>query len=96
MADIGVFSPGPSGKIRGVAALLAIILGTLGIHYFYIGKIKAGVVVLIISVVGGIFLPVIPGIIGVITIIQGILMFVKSSADFEKTYVTTSNEFPIF
>lgn len=33
-----VFSPGPSGKSRGVAALLAIFLGSLGIQYFYLGK----------------------------------------------------------
>lgn len=33
-----VFSPGPSGKSRGVAALLAIFLGSLGIQYFYRGK----------------------------------------------------------
>ena len=38
-----VFSNGPSGKSRGVAGLLAILLGALGVHYFYLGKTGAGV-----------------------------------------------------
>ena len=31
-----VFTAGPSGKSRGVAALLAIFIGSLGIQYFYL------------------------------------------------------------
>lgn len=96
MADYGVFTPGPSGKIRGVAAILAILLGSLGIHYFYLRKIEAGIVFLVVSVVGGIFSHIVPTVVGIITLIQGILMFVKSGADFEKTYVTTSSKFPLF
>ncbi len=35
-----VFSPGPSGKSRGVAALLAIFLGSLGIQFSISVKIQ--------------------------------------------------------
>ena len=44
-----VFSAGPSGRSRGVAALLAIFLGSLGIQYFYLGKSTAGIISLIVS-----------------------------------------------
>ncbi len=42
-----VFSNGPSGKSRGVAGLLALFLGGLGLHYFYMNKTNAGVVFLL-------------------------------------------------
>ena len=38
-----VFNNGPSGKSRGIAGLLAILMGWCGLHYFYIGKTSAGV-----------------------------------------------------
>ena len=31
------FASSPNGKMRGVAALLAIFLGSIGIQYFYLG-----------------------------------------------------------
>lgn len=37
-----VFASGRTGKSRGVAGLLAILLGTIGIHYFYCGKTRQG------------------------------------------------------
>ena len=36
-----VFSNGPSGKSRGVAAILALFFGAIGLHYFYMGKTNA-------------------------------------------------------
>ncbi|HRF67681.1 MAG TPA: TM2 domain-containing protein [Muribaculum sp.] len=84
-----VFTAGPSGKSRGVAALLAIFIGSLGIQYFYLGKNTAGIIAIIVSLVTC-------GLFGIIWLIQGILMFTMSQADFERKYVYSTSSFPLF
>lgn len=84
-----VFTAGPSGKSRGVAALLAIFIGTLGIQYFYLGKTTAGIIAIIVSLVTC-------GLFGIIWLIQGILIFTMSQADFERKYVYSTSTFPLF
>ena len=70
-----VFSNGPSGRSRGIAGLLAILVGAIGVHYFYIGKTNAGVIFLLATLITC-------GALGVVTqiiaIIQGILFFTSS------------------
>ena len=46
---------GYAQKSRLAAGLLAILLGTLGIHNFYLGFTTRGVIQLLVSVIGGIF-----------------------------------------
>ncbi|MBM6618917.1 TM2 domain-containing protein [Bacillus suaedaesalsae] len=65
-------------KSRIVAGILGILLGSLGIHKFYLGKIGMGILYLIFSWTG------IPGIIG---LIEGILYLVKSDEEFQAKYV---------
>ena len=84
-----VFTAGPSGKSRGVTALLAIFIGSLGIQYFYLGKNTAGIIAIIVSLVTC-------GLFGIIWLIQGILMFTMSQADFERKYVYSTSSFPLF
>ena len=84
-----VFTAGPSGRSRGVAALLAIFIGSLGIQYFYLGKNTAGIIAIIVSLVTC-------GLFGIIWLIQGILMFTMSQADFERKYVYSTSSFPLF
>ena len=89
----GIFDDGPSGKSRGVAALLAIFLGAWGVHYFYIGKTTPGVVFLLVSLFScGFF----AWIIAIIALIQGIKMLTMSEEAFEEKYVNTSSSFPVF
>lgn len=88
-----VFASSPvTGKSRGVAALLAILLGSLGIHYFYLGKQTAGIVFLVCTIVSC-------GILGAITeilaLISGIKMFCISNEQFDSDYVLTLSSFPI-
>ena len=87
--EVGVFDSGPSGKSRGVAGLLAILLGTLGIHYFYIGKTGGGFICLLLSFVTC-------GFWGILTLIQGILMMTMNQQDFEMKYVNNNKTFPLF
>ncbi len=84
-----VFNPGPSGKSRGVAALLAIFLGGLGIQYFYLGKNTAGIIAIVLTLVTC-------GIFELLFFIQGILMFTMSQPVFEEKYVYTTKTFPLF
>ncbi len=86
-----VFSIGESGKSRGVAALFAILLGSLGIHYFYMGKTTAGIICLILTVFSCGLAATILSIMG---IIQGILMLTMSEEDFENRYIYNTSTFP--
>ncbi|MFB9077878.1 TM2 domain-containing protein [Flavobacterium procerum] len=61
-----------------VAGILAILLGYLGIHKFYLGYTKEGVIQILLNVFFGIG--------GVIGIIEGIIYLTKSDEDFYNTY----------
>jgi TM2 domain-containing membrane protein YozV len=63
------FVQGPKSKV--VAALLAFFLGGLGIHKFYLGYNTAGIIILLISLVGGLFT------FGIASIVISILTFIE-------------------
>lgn len=72
--------PGVSGKSRSTAAILAILLGGLGIHKFYLGAWGWGLVYLIFCWT---YIPVILG------VIEGIRYLTLSDEDFlDKAFVT--------
>ncbi len=83
--------PGADKKI--VAGVLAIVVGGLGIHKFYLGYNTAGIIMLAVTVVlgaftcGGGY-----GLMGIIGIIEGIIYLTKSDEDFVATYVTKKKE----
>ena len=80
------FDMEPRNKI--IAAPLAIFLGTLGVHAFYIGNNTMGLLLLIGTLVGGWFtFGIIPAIIWFITIIQGIKYLTTSNDNFNRKYV---------
>ncbi len=78
-----------SGKSRGVAALLAIFLGYLGVQYFYLGKVGGGLLCILLSVVTC-------GLWEVVTLIQGIMMLCMDNASFVQKYVNNSATMPLF
>ena len=67
----------PSGKNRIGAALFAILLGGLGIHKFYLGRVGWGILYLVFC------WTFIPSLVG---LIEGIIYLVSSDADFAKKY----------
>jgi TM2 domain-containing membrane protein YozV len=73
-------TPGADKKI--VAGILGILLGVFGIHKFYLGYTKEGIIMLLI----GLF--TFGTISSVIGLIEGILYLTKSDEDFVATYVT--------
>ena len=64
-------------KNKIVAALLAILLGSLGIHEFYLGRTGKGILMLVF------FWTYIPGIIG---LVQGIIMLTSNDENFQLKY----------
>lgn len=72
----------PAGADKKVVAgILGILLGGLGIHKFYLGYTKEGIIQLVIGVVTC-------GIGGIIGLIEGIIYLTKSDEEFVATYVT--------
>lgn len=85
--------PGATSKDHVAAGLLAIFLGALGIHKFYLGYNTAGFIMLAITVLGSIpTFGLAAAVMGVIAIIEGILYLVKPQSEFETTYVFNKRE----
>ncbi len=69
-----------SPKSKVVAGVLAILLGGWGIHKFYLGYTKEGVIQLIASILTC-------GLAGLVALVEGILYLTKSDEEFQQTYV---------
>lgn len=63
-----------------VAGVLAILLGGLGIHKFYLGYTTTGIIQIVITIVTC-------GAGSLIGLIEGIIYLVKSDEEFDNTYV---------
>jgi TM2 domain-containing membrane protein YozV len=63
-----------------IAGLLGIFLGAFGVHKFYLGYTKEGIIQIVISVVTC-------GMGGILGLIEGILYLTKSDTEFVSTYV---------
>jgi TM2 domain-containing membrane protein YozV len=75
-------------KDRVVAGLLGILLGSLGIHKFYLGYQKEGLIMLLVAIFGScITFGVAAGVMAIIGLIEGIMYLTKSQQEFEQTYV---------
>jgi TM2 domain-containing membrane protein YozV len=92
----GDFKEGISSVTGGdnkkvVAGILAIILGSLGIHKFVLGYTKEGVILLLVTVLSCGFGSAITGLIG---LIEGIIYLTKTDEEFYNTY--QANQKPWF
>ena len=77
---------GPKSKI--VAGLLAIFLGQMGIHKFYLGYNLPGLILLLVALFGhlGLFIPNVIALI--VSVVEGVIYLTKSDEDFDATYVS--------
>jgi TM2 domain-containing membrane protein YozV len=64
-------------KSKVAAGLFGILLGSLGVHKFYLGKIGMGILYLLFCWTG------IPGLVG---LIEGILYLTKSDEEWDRQY----------
>lgn len=83
------FDGDAKGKSRGIAAILAILIGGLGVHYFYMGKIVGGFICILLTLCTC-------GIWELITFIQGIVLFCLSNYEFDRKYIYSNSKFPVF
>ncbi|WP_281231439.1 TM2 domain-containing protein [Flavobacterium gelatinilyticum] len=67
----------PENK-KVTAGILAILLGGFGVHKFYLGYSKEGIIQLILGLLCGVG--------AVIALIEGIIYLTKSDEDFYQTY----------
>jgi TM2 domain-containing membrane protein YozV len=81
---------GSSSKDKTTAGLLAILLGSLGIHKFYLGgkqQKTAGIIMLVSTIIGSCAFLMGPIVIGIIALIEGIMYLTKDDPEFQATYV---------
>lgn len=78
-----------SPKDKTACGILALLLGSIGIQYFYLGKVGGGFLTILLTLVTC-------GLWQVITFIQGILMLTMSKEEFDRKYVFTNKVLPIF
>lgn len=74
---------------RVTCGVLAILLGTLGIQYFVIGKTAGGLITILLSIVTC-------GAWGIVTLIQGILILCMTDSEFQRKYLESTNTLPLF
>ncbi|NLE68290.1 MAG: TM2 domain-containing protein [Lentisphaerae bacterium] len=81
-AALGSAYAGAKNKLA--AGLLAIILGSLGIHKFYLGYNKEGLIMLLVTLLTCGFGAMIISIVG---LIEGVIYLTKSDEEFSQIYV---------
>lgn len=77
-------NPNQRSDKKIISGIFAILLGGFGVHKFYLGYTKTGIIQLILGFLCGIG--------AIIGIVEGILYLTKSDEEFEKTYVLNQKE----
>lgn len=69
-----------------LAGLLALFVGSLGIHKFILGYNTEGIIMLAVSVLGAFFCGIPTSVVALLGIIEGIIYLSKSDEEFYQTY----------
>jgi TM2 domain-containing membrane protein YozV len=79
--------PGADKKIA--AGVCGILLGWLGVHKFILGYTTEGLIMLIVTLVVGLFTcGTATAFVGLVGLIEGIIYLTRTDAEFVDTYVT--------
>jgi TM2 domain-containing membrane protein YozV len=85
---VGLVPTGTSEKSKVAAGLLGIFLGALGIHKFYLGYSREGVIMLLVALIGGVItLGVAVWVVALIGFIEGVIYLMKPDDQFAATYL---------
>lgn len=74
---------------KTLAGIMALLFGALGVQYFVIGKVGAGLLTILLSCLTC-------GAWELITFIQGIVILCMNDDDFERKYLNPNKTFPLF
>ena len=72
-----------------ICGILAILVGSLGVHYFVMGKVAGGFITILLSVVTC-------GLWSIVMLIQGIMILCMSNEDFKRKYLDSTSTLPLF
>lgn len=78
-----------AGKDRIAAGVLAILLGSLGAQYFYLGKIGAAFITILLCLVTC-------GLWSTVMLAQGIYMLTLTPEQFDQKYTYSTSTYPLF
>jgi TM2 domain-containing membrane protein YozV len=82
-----VSSPNADKKVA--AGICGILIGAFGVHKFILGYTQEGVIMLLVSLVGGLVTcGIATSVMAIIGLIEGIMYLTKSDQEFISTYVT--------
>ena len=73
-------------KNKFIAGLLALFFGTFGVHKFYLGFNKAGLIMLACTLLGWVLVFIPTMIVGVVAFIEAIIYMTRSDEQFQETY----------
>lgn len=75
------------------AGLLGVFLGSFGVHKFVLGYNNAGIIMLAVSIGGGVVTcGVASFVIGVIGLIEGIIYLTKTTEEFRELYIDAKKQ----
>jgi TM2 domain-containing membrane protein YozV len=78
----------PGAEKKVAAGICGILLGWAGVHKFILGYTVEGIIMLVISIVVGIFTCGIgSSVVALIGLIEGIIYLTKSDEEFVRTYI---------
>lgn len=75
------FGGAPTGGVQGrgkqkiVAGILALLLGSLGIHHFYLGSVTSGIICIVTC-----------GACGILPLVEGVMLLIMDDAEFDARY----------
>jgi len=87
---VGAVESFSGDKNKVVAGLLALFFGWIGIHKFYLGRKSAGIIMLVVSLLGFVLLGIPTMVMGFIAFIEAIIYFLKPVDEFQRLYVEGS------
>lgn len=83
-----MFADAPEGKNRGTAALLALFLGSIGVHMFYLGKTTAGIIYILLCIF------TCGSVSSILALVQAIMLFCMNNREFRQKYLLSNSTFP--